>query len=262
MNDFKKITSKNNSLIKLVCELNKHKKQRYERMQFVIEGFRLMQEALKSKLNILYCFATAPFAAKYADFIKNISTVSKVFLIDESLGKKMSQNTTSAGIYCVCQMPKLTLNFNNLPNKGIALIDLQDPGNLGTIIRTAEAFGVNNIFLSKNSVDVYSPKVIKASMGSCFRVKISLIDDVAGFISSCHKTGIETYAAVLAENSFSFLNVKFAPNAMVFIGNEGNGLPKNIANLIKYHVKIPMEAPVESLNASVAAALFLYKLYI
>ncbi|MBQ3068263.1 MAG: RNA methyltransferase [Oscillospiraceae bacterium] len=261
MNDLKKITSKNNSLIKLACELNKHKKQRYEHMQFVIEGFRLVQEALKSKLNILYCFITPAFAAKYADFIKNISVVGNVFLIDESLEKKLSQNTTPAGIYCVCQMPKLTLNFNNLPSKSIALIDLQDPGNLGTIIRTAEAFGVNNIFISKNSVDVFSPKVIKASMGSCFRVKIMQIDDVTGFISRCHKAGIATYAAVLAENSSNFLNIKFEPNAMVFIGNEGNGLPKDIADLIKYHVKIPMEAPVESLNAAVAAALFLYKLY-
>ena len=262
MNDLKKITSKNNNLIKLVCELNQHKKQRYERMQFVIEGLRLVQEAIKSKLNISYCFATAVFAAKHAEFIKNISMTTNVFLIDESLEKKLSQNTTPAGIYCVCQMSMPTLNFNNLPSKGIALIDLQDPGNLGTIIRTAEAFGVSNIFISKNSVDAYSSKVIKASMGSCFRVKITQIDDIPSFIDSCHKANISTYAAVLSENSSNFLNIKFASRAMIFIGNEGNGLPENIVNLIKYHVKIPMESSVESLNASVAAALFPHKLYV
>ena len=140
----------------------------------------------------------------------------------------------------------------------VVLEDIQDPGNLGTIVRTGEGAGVTAVILSKNTVDIFNPKTIRATMGSIYRVPFVYVDSIEDTIKGLHKAKIKTYAAHLKGESY-YDSFSFREGTAFLIGNEGNGLKKETADLATAYLKIPMEGRVESLNAAIATSLLMYE---
>ena len=146
-----------------------------------------------------------------------------------------------------------------VPKPGMLLLDgIQDPGNLGTMMRTAEAAGVDGVIMSRDTVDIYNPKTIRSTMGSIYRVPFLYTDDLLADMEKLHEKGIVTYAAHLKGKGY-YDEVSYKGPTAFLIGNEGNGLSDEISEKAKQYIKIPMEGQLESLNAAVAAAILMYE---
>ncbi len=181
-------------------------------------------------------------------------------VISENVCKHISDTKTPQGVIAVAEQTKrnledlLTLEENPLL---IILENLQDPGNLGTILRTAEGAGVTGIIMNKETVDPYNPKVIRSTMGTIFRVPFVIVDDLEPVLKQLSKAGINSYAAHLKGKSF--YEEDYQKGTAFLIGNEGNGLSDRIANLAGHKIKIPMKGKVESLNAAIASTVLVYE---
>ena len=143
--------------------------------------------------------------------------------------------------------------------RALSLYSLRDPGNLGAVIRSAAAFGVEHIILSADSADIYNPKTVRAAMGTMFGIKISIVEDFASFINASRQAGRSVYAAELSDGAKSVKDIDLGRDDIFIIGNEGHGIPSEISALCTASVYIPISDGVESLNASVAAAVFMWE---
>ena len=139
------------------------------------------------------------------------------------------------------------------------MCSLRDPGNLGAVIRSAVAFGVDHVILTSDSIDVYNPKTVRSAMGSLFRVKITIVRDFSSFISSAIECGRRVYAAELTDDAVALDEIEASVSDIFIIGNEGHGIPREISSLSSGSVYIPISKKTESLNASVAAAVFMWE---
>lgn len=173
---------------------------------------------------------------------------------------KMSDTRTPQGVLCVVRRPCYSLELLLRTETPLLMVleDLQDPGNLGTIIRTAEAAGITGVIMSAGTVDLFNPKTIRATMGSVFRVPFLCVDDLPQIVEKLHQGGISVYAAHL-KGKLYYDDVSFLGPTAFLVGNEGNGLAEGTASLADQYLKIPMEGRIESLNAAVAASLFMYE---
>ena len=267
------ITSASNSKIKFVSGLISSKKDRIAAKSFVVEGTKMFLEAPKDKIKEVYISESFNERLCDGDEKKLSGTMLDVYLrlkdtgyeiVTDQLFKKMSDTVTPQGILCVIgvKINELDDVIDSLEGKtvrAIALEGLQDPGNMGTIVRTAEAAGVNLILVSSNTVDVYSSKVVRSTMGSIFRVPIVFTNYLYRDIDTLKEHGISVYAAHL-KGTHSYSEIKYSDRALILIGNEGRGLTDEASNRADALVKIPMQGQVESLNASVAAAILMFEL--
>ena len=172
----------------------------------------------------------------------------------------MSDTQTPQGVLVVLDRPKYDLE-GLLKKKNpmfVVLEDIQDPGNLGTIVRTGEGAGVTAVIMTGNTVDIFNPKTIRATMGSIYRVPFLYVDSIEDTIKSLHNSGVKTYAAHLKGETY-YDSFSFKEGTAFLIGNEGNGLKKETADLASAYLKIPMEGQVESLNAAIATSLLMYE---
>lgn len=189
--------------------------------------------------------------------------------VTEEVFRKLSDTQTPQGIFFL--MEKMTYDLSDLLRRAgerkeqegkrplfLILEDIQDPGNLGTMIRTGEGAGVDGILMSKGTVDIYNPKTIRSTMGSLYRVPFLYTGDLTQTIGQLQKTGICVYAAHL-KGTKSYREPDYAEGAAFLIGNEGNGLKEETAALADEYIRIPMQGKLESLNAAVAAALLMYE---
>lgn len=179
----------------------------------------------------------------------------KIFQVPRELMEHMSDTKNSQGILAVVRQKKYT----ELPGDFFLILDtLQDPGNMGTIFRTAEAAGVDGILMNRDCVDVYSPKVVRATMGAMFRMPFMVSDDLPAEIRRMKSEGVQVYAAHLrgTKNHWDF---DYRQPTAFMIGNEGNGLQDEIAALADTYLRIPMMGHTESLNAGVAASVLMYE---
>lgn len=181
-------------------------------------------------------------------------------IVTDELFVKMADTQTPQGVLCVLRQQSYRLE-DMLDAKRpllIVLENLQDPGNLGTILRTGEGAGVTGVILSRQTVDIYNPKTIRATMGSIYRVPFVYVESLQETLQLLHGRGIHTYAAHLAGEKY-YDSFSFREGTAFLIGNEGNGLTKETADLAEHYLKIPMEGRVESLNAAIATALLMYE---
>lgn len=171
-----------------------------------------------------------------------------------------SDTKTPQGILCVMKQKHYTLEQLTAGNCPLLLVleNVQDPGNLGTMMRTAEGAGVSGVLLSRGCVDMYNPKTIRSTMGSIYRVPFLYTDDLPADMEKLHAKGIRTYAAHLKGKGYYDEEVYTGPTAFL-IGNEGNGLSEELSEMAKQYIRIPMEGQLESLNAAVAAAILMYE---
>lgn len=242
------ITSTQNSQVKKWRKLHT-KKYRTEMSQFLIEGFHLLEEAYKSNWEI------ETVIVKEGTIVPDWVPKSDVVLVDARVFAEITETESPQGIAAVVQMKKRTPILNGY----VLLVDrIQDPGNLGTIIRTADAAGFSSVFLGNGTVDVYNDKVIRATQGSIFHIPIetgSLVEIIAHL-----KQENYTILATALQDAVQYDTVKKQPKIALVIGNEGAGVSEEILKLADTTVKIPMYGQAESLNVSVAAGILMYEM--
>lgn len=256
------ISSTANSKVKRLTALLQKTKKRREEQVFIVEGVRMFCEAPAEWVREVYI--SESFLQKY-ESEKVLSRYYYEILSDEVF-KKVSDTQTPQGILCVLSMPhyELTdsidrwLTDTKKPLLLMLLEDLQDPGNLGTILRAGEGAGVNGIIMTRQTADIFNPKVIRATMGAIYRVPFFIVEDLRETIDFLQKKGVTVYAAHLDE-SIDYDIPDYTKSTAFLIGNEGNGLRRETAERAAQYIKIPMAGQVESLNAAVASTILMYE---
>ncbi|MEN8904526.1 MAG: RNA methyltransferase [Clostridiales bacterium] len=251
----KKINSKNNQIIKRYSLL-KTKKKRDILKRFIIEGHKFVNEAIKEKVSIRSILVSDSFYYSNKIFIDKLSLEYDIYIFDNSLLKRISDTENSQGILAEIDFNK---SDNKIVNDHILILDeISDPGNMGTIIRSADAFGFNFIYLIQGCVDIYNSKVLRSTMGSVFRVSTILINDREDFIKELKNKEYKIFSTSLEGREFNFFRDSFQKKAFV-IGNEASGISEIFKKESDFLIKIPICKKVESLNAAVAASIIMYE---
>lgn len=249
--EFKIIDSKDNKRYKLFKSLYL-KKNRDKYKLFLLEGKKLLLEAIGEELDIENIICTEKFIENF-DF--NEKYLDKVIILSEKLFKNLTELTNSEGVITVVNY----IEDKNIFSKNIICLEnVSDPGNFGTIVRTANAFGIKDI-LTINCVDKYNSKVLRATMGAMFRTNI--VDCEIEKIKELQKDGYRLISTTLSENSKILEDFKFDGKNIVVMGNEANGVSAEMLRISNVHLKIDMDNSMESLNVSIAAAIIMYKIY-
>ncbi|MCR4672606.1 MAG: RNA methyltransferase [Lachnospiraceae bacterium] len=247
------ISSTGNRKIKEIKELLAKPKARRESRCFVVEGPRMVSEIPGDRLEALYMsesFAKESGRTEYPD----------AEIVSDSVFNSISDTQTPQGILAVVRMQEEagSIDADGAAPLCLFLENIQDPGNLGTILRTAECAGVSELVMSRGCTDIYSPKVIRSTMGAIFRVNFRIAQDLPETVREYSARGIRVYAAHLGGTKSCYDQVYTVPCGFI-IGNEGNGLSEDAAASADELIRIPMEGKAESLNASVSAAVLLYE---
>jgi len=247
------IESKENPEIKKLKRLAE-KSAREKEGLFVIEGERLVFDAIKNGAEIESVYLDE-------DFKLDKDLGAKVFKLSKKLFKSVSQTQTPQGIMAAVKIKKAAFSDLKIKDKSLVVVceNLQDPGNLGTIIRTADSAGACGVILTKGCVDLYNPKVVRSTMSSIFNLPIVFSKTIDESISYLKKVGFLVIGGHLSEKTQDFYSLNLRQKCAFIIGNEGAGLSDTAAGLCDKLVKIPMLGKAESLNAAVSAAIFMYE---
>ena len=250
------ITSTANAQVKNLAQLIKKSKVRTEQGVYVVEGVKMFQEAPKDE--IVKAYISEELFEK--GVLKGRLEGIPYEVLKTEVFNHVADTKTPQGILCILKQKQYTLDQLTDTECPLLLVleNLQDPGNLGTMMRTAEGAGVSGVLLSRGCVDIYNPKTIRSTMGSIYRVPFLYTDDLLGDLEKLHEKGIATYAAHLKDSCW-YDEASYKEPTAFLIGNEGNGLSDEISEKAKQYIKIPMEGQLESLNAAVAAAILMYE---
>ena len=275
------ISSKDNKKIRYIRSLLEKGNIRKKSKAFVVEGIKLVDEALEyGKVLEVVCAESLYNELISGDLSgnrllaendKNITNYvkkgSSLLVVSDTVFKSMSETKTPQGILAVAEIPDYRLLDRGFLEQAytetgkiklLVLEDTADPGNLGTIMRTAEAAGVTGVIMGKGTVDIFNPKVVRSTMGSIFRLPFAYVEDLKETIKELKTQGISFYATHL-KGEKSYKDIKYSDKSAILVGNEARGLSYDVADLADTYVLIPMQGKVESLNAAVAAALMMYE---
>ena len=252
------ISSKDNNIIKHIKKL-KEKKYRDEFNEFIIEGIKMLKEALSEKAKIKKIIFSDSFIKnnnieefKYIDLSQD-----EVICVTDSVFKIITEVGTPQGVLAIIEKNEEknpdTLNDEFL----IALDNIQDPGNLGTILRTADSANIKNILVTKGTVDCYSPKVVRSTMGAIFRTNVIECENLQKSLEILKDKGYNIIVTAL-DTKDTIYDVNYQKSVIV-IGNEANGVSREVQDVANKKVIIPMLGKTESLNASVAAGIIIYE---
>ena len=252
------ITSKDNELVKNIKKL-KEKKYRDEKQQFIVEGIKLVSEAIEENTNI--------DAVVVCEDCVNDGTIEKKLLyeiakykciyVTEKIFDTLTDVSNPQGILAVINRENKGNNIDYTQDFIVVLDGIQDPGNLGTILRTVDSAGLNQIILSKETADSFNPKVVRSTMGGIFRVNAIKSENLIDTLKDLQNHGFEIVVTALdTENSVYDIDYN---KKVIVIGNEANGVSKEVQQIADKKVKIPMLGKTESLNASVAAGIMIYE---
>ena len=276
------ISSKDNKRIKYLRSLLEKGSARKKNRQFIVEGIKLVDEALVygkvceiiiseslyEEIILGGLIKNALLADNGKNLIDYVNEGNSTTVVSDAVFKTVSETINPQGVVAVVAMPEyeilneefLAQTYNKTGKiKLLILEDTADPGNLGTIMRTAEAAGVTGVIMGRGTVDIFNPKAVRSTMGSIFRLPFIYVEDVRETIRELKKYGISFYAAHL-KGKQSYKDVKYSDKAGILIGNEARGLSPETAELADIYIIIPMQGKVESLNAAVAAALMMYEI--
>lgn len=251
------LTSRKNETVRRFRELVRDKKLRGELDTFVVEGDHLCGEALSAGLEIRCALVTRRAQERYPASCEGLaSAAGELSVISEELAEYISDTKSPQGLFAEVairpQQPAMS------EGRLVILDGVQDPGNVGTIIRTAEALGLGGVLMSEDCADVYSPKTLRASMGSVLRLPCKRCDLVQA-ISSLKEEGYSVYGAMLDETAQRLGEISFPERAAVVIGSEGGGISAQVREVCSGGLYIPITG-AESLNAAAAAAMILWEL--
>lgn len=250
------ITSTSNPQVKRLLQLQNKTKARNEEKVFVVEGVRMFSEVPENDVEKVY-ISESLYNRKKQDLKFERFPYE---ILSDSVFKHVSDTKTPQGILCIVKQKEYdleTLLQKENPHY-IVLDNLQDPGNLGTIVRTAEGAGVTAVFMSRDTVDIYNPKTIRSTMGSVYRMPFLYVDSLPDLLKIFRNRGISSYAAHL-DGKQSYDKEDYRKGTAILIGNEGNGLREEVAKNADILVQIPMCGKVESLNAAIAASVLMFE---
>lgn len=248
------VTSRKNPSAVHYRSLVRERAYRREKREFPIEGARLCDEAAKSGVEITSFLVTNGAAEKYSEIFEAVRKIADPIFISDDVAEYISDTKSPQGMFISAKMLDKPVISGKIKDSGhfLLLDGLQDSGNIGTIIRTADAFGLDGVILSPDCADIYSPKIVRSAMGSLFRLPITETE-LVGFIESLKNEGYEVYAAMLDSGAKRLGEVKFGSKTAVIIGNEGNGVSEQVYRAAEQKIYIPIQN-AESLNAAVAAS--------
>ena len=240
------ITSATNAHIKNIISLKEKSKVRKSTGLFTVEGIKMFLEVPRDELKEIY--VSESFEKENKDSLKGYS----YNIVSDNMFKKISDTVTPQGVLAIVKQKKYTvediIEKRNKNGSCIVVLDrLQDPGNLGTIVRTGEGAGISGIIMSSDCADIYNPKVIRSTMGSIFRVPFAISHNLPEDIDAAHLKGDLYHNGV------------FNRDVALLIGNEARGLSQEVSQKADRLIKIPMEGKVESLNAAIATAILMYE---
>ncbi len=259
------ITSSSNAKLKNVTALLQKSKARREQDAFVIEGVRLCREAPQEQVLETYV------SEEYLNH--NCSAEDRAYLdtlphgyevVSADVFRRVADTQTPQGVLSVARRPHTSLEEllqvekNSRSPLFLILEDLQDPGNLGTLLRTSEGAGVSGVIMSGGCVDLFNPKVVRATMGSIFRMPVVTGADMPSLLARLREAGVKSYAAYL-DGSTDCYSEDYRGATAFLIGNEGNGLKRETAEAAAVRIRIPMGGQLESLNAAVSGAVLMYE---
>ena len=251
------ITSKENELIKHIKKL-KDKKYRDENNEFIIEGIKMISEALQEDINIkhiLVCDDCNSNCQIPNDLMYEIAKHNMV-RVSEKVFKTITDVTNPQGILAVVEKNKSS-EIDYKEDFFVILDDIQDPGNIGTILRTADSINLKQIIVSSKTADAFNPKVVRSTMGAIFRVNVIVMEDLTKIVRELKKHKIKVYATDLGTEK-SIYDVTYKKSAII-IGNESKGVSEKLLNIADERIKIPMTGKTESLNAGVATGIIMYE---
>ena len=252
------ISSKDNELIKHIKKL-KDKKHRDESNEYIIEGVKLIEEAVKENARIkkiIVCEDTTRTYEIPTHIMYEIAKYECVYVTDKIFAS-ITQVTNPQGIMAIIEKGDTDAQIDYTQDILVALDDVQDPGNLGTILRTVDSIGLNQIIVSKGTADAFNSKVVRSTMGAIFRVKIIEVENLPQAIKEMRRHHFKLMVTSLQTDN-SIYDIQFNKKIIV-IGNESNGVSKEIQEMADEKAKIPMLGKTESLNASVAAGVVMYE---
>ena len=266
------ISSRNNNIVKWAASLSE-KKGRVAEGAFIAEGEKLVFEAIRAALPVTHVFVTEDRSEEFLsrlclELCDDKFEKTAIYILSDSAFEKISTEKSPQGIICVIKHLDFFRNmdiiykeefFLHEGERALALCSLRDPGNLGSVIRSAVAFGVEHIILTSDCADIYNPKTVRSAMGSLFKIKVTSVDNFKSFISASKEVGRRVFAAELTENARSLKELDVSSNDIFIIGNEGHGIPSDVSALCSGSIYIPISQKTESLNASVAAAIFMWE---
>ncbi len=255
------ITSRDNETVKLCAKLVKSAAFRRERSQFTAEGVRICTDGVRSGYSPSLFIYTSSACEKYAEEFAFVAENSdRCIEVSNEIFGRISDTKSPQGFFCVFNMLDKQENPYRINKEGsfLACERVQDPSNLGTILRTAEALGFEGVILSDDCCDIYSPKVVRGSMGAVFRLPCCITEDLPAYISELSENGVETYAST-PRNATDITSLDICGGVML-IGNEGSGLTDGAIEACRHKVMIPMRGRAESLNASAAAAMLMWEM--
>ena len=249
------VSSRKNANVRLLRELLREKSARDEHGVFAVEGDHLCRELSRAGFKVMLAVYTEKAAAKYPETVKLLAEKAEnTVVITEELSEYISDTKSPQGLFAAAEIRESVLGEN--ARKIVVLDGVQDPGNVGTMIRAAEALGADGAVLVNGCADVWSPKTLRASMGSAFRLPVinAAVDDLPKLLS-----GFTLYGAMLDDKAKRLGEVKFHEKTAVVIGSEGAGISPEVAELCDEKIYIPIKG-AESLNAATAAAIILWEL--
>ena len=249
----REISSKDNKIFRL-CQQLSHKKYRDKLGLYLIEGENLLEEAVKNGAAI----KTVLMCRDYRGSL--FGTEDKAFCLSDKLFEQLAQTETTQGIMAIVEKPELSpdLFLNRGGGNFIVLDRLQDPGNIGTILRTADAAGYELAIVMKGTADVFSPKAVRAATGSLFRMPVVFMDSVDELMEFTRAAGQKLVATCFDTDRY-YYDENLKENIALIIGNEGSGISRELIECSDLKIKIPMHGNIESLNASVAAGILMYE---
>lgn len=255
------ITSLHNKEIKTVTALAAKRKERDRQGLFIVEGPKMFGEAPTERISRVYLAQSAAeqMQKQYGEKLAGLSCE----LVSDEVFAKMSDTKTPQGILCLVRQQQYNIEeiLRDKDEKQPLLIileDIQDPGNLGTIFRTAEAAGADGVIMSSKTTDIYNPKTIRSTMGSVYRVPFFYVEDLSSVIMKLRAEGVLVYAAHLGGRT-AYDSCCYQKGTAFLIGNEANGLREETAACADALIHIPMEGQVESLNAAAASSVLLFE---
>lgn len=251
------VTSKDNNTIKEVRKL-KEKKHRTEKKKFIVEGFRFLEEGLKSEFEAEKIIVRESVLDKYKErFSQYMEQYDDcTIVVDDNIFKTVASTENSQGVLAVFKMADL----RETVGEGLFILadKVQDPGNLGTILRTAHSAGCTGVILTEGTVDIYNEKTLRSTMGSIFHVPVIHEKRDLNYTKELIESGFELVCSSLQTDK-NFYDIDLKGKTIIAVGNEGNGISDDVMNLATKKVKIPMIGSTESLNVAIAASIMTYE---
>ena len=256
------ITSTGNARVKQLVTWQKKRKARDVDGVYIVEGIRMYREAPRAQVREVY--VSEQFYNRYGEELGLSSWGKQIEILSDHVFSHVSDTKTPQGILLVMEQRSCVvsemLETDEEGRKPLLMVldNLQDPGNLGTILRAGEAAGVTGVIMSQDCVDIYNPKVIRSTMGSVYRMPFAYVEHLPETLAVIAEAGIHSYAAHLkGKNSYD--QEDYTRGTAFLIGNEGNGLRDEVADAAECYIKIPMCGEVESLNAAVASSVLMFE---